>query len=119
QPDAGGLDRLVVARELARDPADLLLDVGAPDVGQHVELARQPADHRLFDQVLGEGQLDSDAGHRFSFPIAALRLPERKPSRSSVTDVYPASFTARTSSARRAIAVGRSSASSSIRATSP
>src|SRR5205807_8132679 len=115
EPADGPLDGVVLAADLAHDPAEVLLDVGPADVGHHVELAHHAGQQRLAHEVLGERQLHAHAGHGRS----PFRFPERKPSRSRVTYRYPAPRTAATICPRRTTASGRSSTSNSRRATSP
>src|SRR5207302_9800400 len=115
EPVDGPFDGVVLAADLAHDPAELLLDVGPADVRHHVELAHHAGEEGLTHEVLGERQLHAHAGHGRS----PFRFPERKPSRSRVTYRYPAPRTAATICPRRTTASGRSSTSNSRRATSP
>src|SRR5438270_5024087 len=69
QPGDGALDGLVLATQLADDPAVLLLDVRPPDVRHDVELAHDAGDERLLDEVLGKRELDPDAGHDPPSPL--------------------------------------------------
>src|SRR5439155_25376661 len=81
EPGDGTLDGVVLAAQLADDPAEVLLDVGPADVGHDVELLHDAGDEGLAHEVLGEGELHALGLH----DNASLRLPERKPSRSRVT----------------------------------
>src|SRR5947209_8867702 len=55
QPGDGPVDIRWLAAQLAHDPAHRLLDIGPPDVGQHVELAHEAPQQRLLDELLREG----------------------------------------------------------------
>src|SRR5438105_7620454 len=81
EPADGTLDGVVLAAQLADDPAEVLLDVGPPDVGHDVELLDDAGQQGLAHEVLGEGQLYPHTLHG----RAPFRLPDRNPSRSRVT----------------------------------
>src|SRR5919201_281789 len=69
--DAARLEVLDAAAELVglsvqlqQDPAFIARHVGAPDVGDDVELLPQLIDDRLGDQLLAENQLDPATRHQ-------------------------------------------------------
>ena len=73
-------EALLGARDLHDHPAGALADVGAADVGDDVEPLRERVDDRLFDQLLGERQLELLTRQRGAScrgaPILA-RMPRR------------------------------------------
>src|ERR1700722_6799206 len=99
----------------------MILDVGPPDVGLHVELTNQRGQDRTAHFGLGKRQLHPNLAHLFSSAPPSIRfmLPEVKPSRSNATKRKPADCTAATTSRRRASTAPRTSGSNSRRAAGP
>src|SRR5439155_16186028 len=96
QPGHRAGDVVLRAIHLQDHPAETLLDAGPPNVGDHAELVSQPVDHGFLDQVLREGQVEPDPAHAGPASSGGFMLPERKPSRSTVTYRYPRSLRAAT-----------------------
>src|SRR2546427_303525 len=64
EPRDGALERALVALELERHPSVVGLHLGAPDVGDEVEVLDQMVDDRLLDELRGKRQPDAYARHR-------------------------------------------------------
>src|SRR5207302_7104363 len=71
------VDLLIRPLDLEDDPAGALRDVGAPDVGDHVELLAHGMDDRLGDELLGKGQVDPTSGHQRAGPADGALLFHR------------------------------------------
>src|ERR1700726_2023252 len=63
EPPDGPVDGVPLTIQLADDPAAVLADIGASDVGDDVELLDQAGDDRLPHQLLGKRQLHPDPDH--------------------------------------------------------